>query len=240
VANDRATEAGGGAGLRPYYNDGKVVIYHGDCAVIAPALGAFDLLVTDPPYGLGEARGKQRHRRTQGGKWANRNPGGEIRRRDYGTSTWDDSPPSQALLDALRAQARWQCIFGGNYFALPPQPGWLVWDKDNGASDFADCELAWTNYGCAVRRKRHRWAGMLQEDMANKEERYHPTQKPIPVMSWAIGLCPVRPSSAFDPFMGSGTTLRVCKDLGIAAVGIDADERCCETAAKRLAQSVLW
>jgi site-specific DNA-methyltransferase (adenine-specific) len=217
--------------VKPYYEEDGIAIYHGDCAVIAPALGmTFDLLCTDPPYGIGEARNKR----------AGKRPGRAIvASRDYGMATWDDAPPSQALIDSLRTMARWQCIFGCNYFTLPPSSCWLVWDKENGASDFADAELAWTNYTSAVRLRRHRWAGMLQADMANKEERVHPTQKPLAVMSWAIGLCPVRPSSVFDPFMGSGTALRVAKDLGMRAVGIEAEERYCEIAARRLGQGVL-
>jgi len=214
--------------LRPYFDDGIVTIYHGDCAVIAPQLDAFDLLCTDPPYGIGEARNKR----------AGKRPGrAAVASRDYGSASWDDVPPASWLLDMLRARSRYQCIFGGNYFALPPSSAWLVWDKENGENDYADCELAWTNYGIALRRKRHRWHGMLRE---GNEERYHPTQKPLAVMSWAIGLCPEKPSMVLDPFAGSGTTLRACKDLGIRAIGIEAEERYCEIAAQRMSQQILF
>jgi DNA modification methylase len=211
--------------VTPYFTDGTVTIYHGDCAVIAPQLGAFDLLCTDPPYGIGEARGKNKSRTKL------------ARAKDYGTSTWDDAPPATWVLDMLRERTQFQIIFGGNYFALPPSSCWLVWDKENGENDFADCELAWTNFERAVRRKRHRWAGMLMEI---REEREHPTQKPLAVMSWAIGLCPEPPKSLIDPFMGSGTTLRAAKDLGIKAVGIEREERYCEIAARRMAQQTLF
>jgi len=217
--------------MKTYYDDGIAKIYLGDCAEIAPTLGHFDLLCTDPPYGIGATR-----------KAANR---GRVRKGvgvvafNYEPSEWDDAPPSDALLADLRSHATRQCIFGGNYFALPPSSCWLVWDKENGVSDFADAELAWTNYDAAVRLKRHRWSGYLQADMARKEERVHPTQKPLAVMSWVIGLCPEKPSSVFDPFMGSGTTLRACKDLGIRCVGIEREEKYCEIAARRLGQCVL-
>lgn len=217
--------------MKPYFDDGTVAIYHGDCAVIAPLLGTFDLLCTDPPYGIGADRKmSSRSGRVSGKKkrWTGR---------DYGASDWDDAPPSRDLIDALRSQARWQCIFGGNYFALPPSSCWLVWDKENGENDYADCELAWTNWPKAVRRIRHMWHGMIRKDA---EPRFHPTQKPLAVMSWAIGLCPTRPTTVFDPFAGSGTTLRACKDLGIRAVGIEREERYCEIAARRLSQQVLF
>ena len=210
---------------QPYFDDGTISIYHGDCAEIAPQLGSFDLLCTDPPYGIGEARGRNKTR----SKLA--------RAKDYGDAAWDDAPPPGWLLDMLRARSRYQVIFGGNYFALPPSSAWLVWDKENGENDFADCELAWTNFGIALRRKRHRWAGMLRE---GNEERYHPTQKPLAVMSWAIGLCPERPTTILDPFCGSGTTLRAAKNLGIRAVGIEREEKYCEIAAQRLGQQTLF
>lgn len=213
--------------MKNYYQDETVTIYHGDCAVIAPQLGVFDLLCTDPPYGIGEARGKNKSRTKL------------ARAKDYGNATWDDAPPESWLLDMLRARSRFQIIFGGNYFSLPPSTCWLVWDKDNGESDFADCELAWTNFPSAVRLKRYRWAGMLQEPGRPKEERVHPTQKPLAVISWALSLCPERPAIVLDAFMGSGTTLRACKDAGIRCIGIEREEHHCEAAVRRLAQQTL-
>jgi site-specific DNA-methyltransferase (adenine-specific) len=226
------------AAPKPYFDDGDVAIYHGDCTEIAPSLGAFNLLCTDPPYGIKAARKAAR----SGVKSAR--SGSQIYKltaRDYGESSWDDEPPPRALLEKLRATSRWQCIFGGNYFELPPQKGWLVWDKLNDGTKFADVELAWTNYDVAARLKRHEWNGMHRGGVAGRaaEPRFHPTQKPIAVMSWAIGLCPERPTTVFDPFMGSGTTLRACKDLGIRCVGIEREEKYCEIAAKRLSQQTL-
>jgi len=213
--------------MKPYYEHDGITIYHGDCRDVLSVLPAVDLLLTDPPYGIGEARGKNKSR----GKLAVA--------RDYGVSDWDDAPPPQELIELARSKATHQIIFGVNYFHLPPSPCWLVWDKDNGESDFADCELAWTNLRTAVRRKRYRWAGMLQETGVAKEHRYHPTQKPVQVMSWAISKAPHMVDLILDPFMGSGTTLRAAKDLGRRAIGIEIEERYCEIAAKRLGQQVL-
>lgn len=213
--------------MRPYYDEEGITLYHGDCSIILPTLGQADLLLTDPPYGLGEAAGKNRSR----SKIA--------KAKDYGDAHWDDAPPARWLVDLMRSKATWQIIFGGNYFELPPASCWLVWDKENGESDFADCELAWTNLKSAVRRKRHRWAGMLQADMANKEARVHPTQKPLAVISWAMSLAPVDVETVLDPFAGSGTTLVAAKNAGKRAVGIEREERYCEAAARRLSQGVL-
>jgi len=135
--------------------------------------------------------------------------------------------------------SKYQVFFGGNYFSLPPSSCWLVWDKVNGESDFADCELAWTNFPKAVRRIQWRWAGMLQEDMSNKEYRCHPTQKPLAVMKWVISQAPKECKTLLDPFMGSGTTLVAAKALGLSAIGVEMDESYCESAAKRLSQEIL-
>lgn len=225
---------------KPYYQDELTTIYHGDCAVIAPTLNHFDLLLTDPPYGIGESSKRNASRGKPFGSKQSR--GGSSRvvaaPRDYGYFDWDASPPEQWLIDMLRAQCANQIIFGGNYFNLPPVKCWLVWDKDN-SGDFADCELAWTNFDKAVRKFTWRWNGMLQEDMKNKEERVHPTQKPVALLSWCLNFAP-EAKTVFDPFMGSGTTLLACKRKGIKSVGIDMNEQYCAYAADRLRQKTIF
>lgn len=213
--------------MKPFYDDGSCVIYHGDCREVLPSLAPVDLLLTDPPYGIGEARGRNKTR----GKLAVS--------RDYGDAEWDDAPPPQWLIDWARSLATWQVIFGGNYFHLPPAKCWLVWDKDNGATDFADCELAWTNLDKAVRRLMFRQQGMLTQPGVPKEDRWHPTQKPEPVIRWALMHAPQEAHTVLDPFMGSGTTLVAAKRLGRKAIGIELEEKYCEIAAKRLAQGAL-
>jgi len=210
--------------MTPYYDAAGCTIYLGDCRDVLPTLDTVDVVVTDPPYGLGEASGRNRSR------------GGVAIATDYGSAAWDDRPISADLLAAVVSAGRRAAVFGGNFYALPPSASWLVWDKVNGKTDFADVELAWTNYGCAARLKRHLWNGMHRK---GREARQHPTQKPLEVMRWVISLCPGEPQTVLDPFMGSGTTLRAAKDLGRRAIGIELDERYCEIAAKRLAQEVL-
>lgn len=225
-AGGRTEDSGNMNHTEPFYTDQHCKIYCGDCRVIVPLLDNFDLLLTDPPYGIGEARGKNKSR----SKLAIS--------RDYGVAAWDDAPPEDWLLGLIRSKAEHQIIWGGNYFNLPPSSCWLVWDKDNGENDFADCELAWTNLRKAVRKKVYRWQGMLQEPGRDREVRFHPTQKPVEIMAWAIAQAP-SPTTVLDPFMGSGTTLRAAKDLGLSCVGIELDPRYCEIAKQRLSQEVL-
>lgn len=203
---------------------GNATLYCGDCAEIAPTLGRFDLLLTDPPYGIGEAAGKNKSRNNL------------THATDYGSDNWDDAPPDAEVLSRLRGLCANQIIFGGNYFDLPPSSCWLVWDKDNGASDFADCELAWTNLQKAVRRLKYRWNGMLQENMARKEAREHPTQKPVPVMRWCLSQAGAA-QTVFDPFMGSGTTGVACHQMGKTFTGIEREPKYFDIACRRIEDS---
>ncbi len=177
--------------MKPYYQDKWVTIYHGDCRDILPELPKVDLVLTDPPYGIGEAAGKNASR----GKIANVT--------QFDVDDWDDEPIDLELMISVTEKGKSAIIFGGNYYCLPPTSCWLVWDKENGTNDFADCELAWTNLKKAVRIFRFRWSGMLQGDMKNKDFRYHPTQKPISVMRWCITQAD-NPQAILDPFKGKG------------------------------------
>ena len=199
---------------------GNATLYLGDCAEILPTLGHFDAVVTDPPYGIGEAKGRNKTR----GKLAIS--------KDYGDDDWDNEPVTKQAIDLMRNLSKWQVIFGGNYFELPPTKCWLIWDKENGTTDFADAELAWTNLNKAVRLKRYMWHGMLR---ANKEPRGdHPTQKPVGIMEWVINHLPAETQTIIDPYMGSGTTGVACAKMGKSFVGIEREQKYFDVACKRI------
>lgn len=228
--------------MTPYYEQSGMTIYHGDCLDVMECWEGlrtqpFDLLLTDPPYGLNEAAGKNKSR---GGPFGGKKYSAGsviVPATDYGHASWDAAPANEAI-SVARALARWAVIFGGNYYDLPPSRCWLVWDKDN-SGDFADCELLWTNFNKAVRKLTYRWNGMLQQPGRPKEIREHPTQKPEAVVVWALGHAPIASRTVFDPFMGTGTTLVAAKRLGKQATGIEREERYCEIAARRLRQEAL-
>lgn len=204
---------------------GNATLYLGDCLEILPALPIVDAVITDPPYGIGadrNLRANQRH-----GKAV-------VASKDYGAGEWDGMPPDQAALALIATKAPWQIFWGGNYFRFDPSACWLVWDKDNGDNGYADCELAWTNLPRAVRKFRWRWMGMLQEGAGDrKEERVHPTQKPVALMEWCLNLVPDA-NTVLDPYMGSGTTGVACQRLGRTFTGIERDERYFDIACERI------
>lgn len=203
---------------------GDCTLYLGDCRDILESLGPMDAVVTDPPYGIGEAKAGNASRSCL------------AESKDYGDDEWDNEPIDDELLDLVRAAGRWNIIFGGNYYQCPPASCWLVWDKLNGDSDFADCELAWTNLPKAVRRIRYLWHGMLR---ANGEERGdHPTQKPVGVMGWALRQLPNEATRIIDPFMGSGTTGVACVQAGLQFTGIERETRYFDAACRRIEAEV--
>jgi site-specific DNA-methyltransferase (adenine-specific)/modification methylase len=200
----------------------------GDCAQILPTLSAFDAVVTDPPYGIGA---DQWMAKDSGNKRRNSAASKGV----YRHTDWDVRPISPAVMEMVQSSARWNIIFGGNYYSLPASTCWLVWDKENGDNGFADCELAWTNLPKAVRRIKWMWNGMLRK---NGEEREgHPTQKPLEVMKWAIGHLPPPNFSILDPFMGSGTTGVACVNLGKQFTGIERERKYFDIACERIARA---
>ena len=211
--------------IKPYYQDEYVTLYCGDCAEILPHLPPVDLVLTDPPYGIGEAAGKNRSR----GKIA-----GAV---DYGTDNWDNKPIPQEIIHKLRLQPA--IIFGGNYYSMPASSCWLVWDKHI-TRDFADCELAWTNLPGAIRKIDYLWNGCMKK---RPEQRWHPTQKPLAVMSWCISQAETKLKrqieTILDPFAGSGTTLLAAKNRGKKSIGIEREEKYCKVIVERLRQGVL-
>lgn len=123
-----------------------------------------------------------------------------------------------------------------NYYDLPPTSCWLVWDKLNGNSDFADCELAWTNLPKAVRRIRFLWNGCMRRE--RDIDREHPTQKPVDVMKWCIEHLPTPNTTILDPFMGSGTTLVAAQKLGRTGIGIEREPKYFDIACRRIEQAM--
>jgi site-specific DNA-methyltransferase (adenine-specific) len=217
-----------GGRVKPYYQDPAVTIYHGDCREVLPGLSA-DVLVSDPPYWIAYSPGGGgKGFRGKGKGWGKSFAGPDVVRGD--SEPFDPAP--------LLALGLPSVLWGANHYAdrLPASPTWLVWDKRRGLvrNDFADCEMAWSNIGGPARVYSHLWYGVWRD---SDEDRLHPTQKPLPVMVWCLGLVPG--GVVLDPFMGSGTTLRAAKDLGRKAIGIEIEERYCEIAARRMGQEVL-
>lgn len=162
-----------------------------------------------------------------------------IMRRDYSDiKDWDSARIGKEYFELMFECSKNQIIFGGNYYTdyLPPTKSWIVWDKrcsDKMRNDFGDCELAWCSEGVA-RVFHYLYNGMLQGDMQNKDERFHPTQKPTQLISKLIAFYTKEDDLILDPFMGSFTTAICCHRLGRRFIGAEKDEKYFAMGQKRL------
>jgi DNA modification methylase len=201
-------------------------VVQGDCLELMKQLpdGCVDAVATDPPYGIRADATMAKQGGQQYGSAA-------APKRHYELTNWDVEPCSPEQIAEMRRVSQHQAIFGGNYFDLPPTSCWLVWDKENGDNNFADCELAWTNLPKAVRRVSWMWNGMLRK--GGEERNGHPTQKPEGVMLWVLRQLGAV-ETILDPFCGSGTTLVAAKKLGRHFLGFEISPEYCEIARKRL------
>ena len=217
--------------MKPYYERGGITIYHGDCREVLPELEPVDVVLTDPPYGIGLNTDSSRFSGGTAESMAKRGNG--IGSAAGAPVVGDDKPFDPTFLLGYGGH---QVIWGWNHFPhLLPPGACLVWLKRNDeafGSFLSDAETAWMSKGHGVYCRRD----LTNNAIAN--ERAHPTQKPEGLMQWCIEFFPDA-KTILDPFMGSGTTLRAAKDLGRKAIGIEIEEEYCEIAAKRLAQEVL-
>ena len=193
----------------------------------------FDLAIVDPPYGIGVMSmnyTKSGAVRTHGYAAA--------KRRDYRKQAEWDVKPDKAYFDELFRVSKHQIVWGGNYFSdmLPPSKSFICWDKrcnDAMRNDFADCEYAWADYGVA-RMFRFVWNGMIQGNMKQKEERFHPTQKPVALYEWIINNYAKEGYKILDTHVGSASSLIACHNLGFQYVGFELDPEYFKAASERL------
>lgn len=189
---------------------GPALLLLGDCFERLGDVPHVDAVVTDPPYGCGFAAQPTNYQRARGQK----------------PESWDDAPVAD--LHKLLALGDIRCVWGGNYYTLPPSRGWLSWFKPDAPPSMASLELAWTNIDQNARQFSYSIAA------TNAERVGHPTQKPRAVMEWTLHTIGAK-GVVFDPFMGSGTTGVACINLGLGFVGVEIDERYYRIACSRLA-----
>jgi DNA modification methylase len=211
--------------FEPYYDADGITIYNMDCRQILPWFSGFDLLLTDPPYGMGDKLGPRK--REDQNKWA--------KHFNAGAPEWDRTTPPSHVIGEMVECARLAIIWGGQFYSLPSGRCWLTWNKIVRNWSSSEHELAWTNLD-----KPNRAFDYSHGQLATEGKCHHPTQKPLPLMQWCIGLAGESVQTILDPFMGSGTTLVAAKVEGRKAVGIEINEAYCEIAAKRLSQGVLF
>lgn len=207
--------------------------------------GYFDLAIVDPPYGINIGTAKNK----KGGgiepsEVLSRSViqvGGGLCIDPKIYKAFDDShTPSAAYFEELSRVAKKQIIWGGNYFLdyLGATECMIVWDKGRRGINFADCEIAWTNLKEPCRVFEFLWNGMLQGDMSNKEDRIHPTQKPVRLYTWLLNNFAERGYRILDTHVGSASSLIACERMGFKYVGFEIDEEYYRLASERLNEEI--
>lgn len=205
-------------------------IYCGDSLSVLKTfpVNSIDLVLTDPPYGINiEKMG-----------FTTNTKGGIAKRNDY-KNCFADNKIDSAIFDEIFRISKNQIIFGGNYYTdyLKATGSWIIWDKktdDKYSNDFADCELAWTSFNKPAKLFRYLWHGMLQQDMKNKEKRYHPTQKPVKLFEQILTKYSEENAIILDPFLGSGTTAIASLNTNRRYIGFELDKEYFDIANKRI------
>ena len=159
----------------------------------------YDLAIVDPPYGIGEDKTKRPSR-------------GKTQTKAHTSKDWDNEPPPIEYFRELQRVSKNQIIWGANHFIERINKNsscWLVWNKKT-VGNTADCELAWTSFKTAVRRFDFMWEGFWQENMKNKEQRIHPTQKPSSLYRWILKEYAKKGFKILDTHGGSFSIAKAC------------------------------
>lgn len=193
-----------------------------------------DMIFTDPPYGIDIVANSPRLREN---KNLGSIGGSVIAQVGKYKPVENDDTMETAKKHLLLFPDIPKIIWGGNYFAdfLPSSRGWIVWDKRNGDTNFADCELAYTSFDKSVRLYSYLWSGMRREGNRKEEgkSRSHPTQKPVGLIinilnDWAENF-----QIIFDGFLGSGSTMIAAEKTGRRCFGMEIDPHYCQISVQR-------
>jgi site-specific DNA-methyltransferase (adenine-specific) len=197
--------------------------YNEDCMVGMKRYGDkhFSLAIVDPPYFAGAGDPSYYRSRTCQSK------------AKPITETWN--VPDENYFKELFRVSKKQIIWGCNYYAkYIPHTSRIVWDKVNDGTPFSQAEIASWSEGVKVYMYRYMWNGMLQQDMKNKERRFHPTQKPVKLYKWLLHNFAKKGDLILDTHVGSASSLIACYDMGFDAVGFELDKDYYEASKKRL------
>ena len=205
---------------------GNIKLYNADCMEVMKTFkdNQFDLAIVDPPYGIG-ADLKNSKRELKSKKSAAISS-------DFGGQIWDNAIPTKEYFAELKRISKKQIIWGANYFGLVG--GMLYWHKNVTMPTYSAGELAYLSWLTKIDFVNITWHGMLQQNMKNKEERIHPTQKPIKLYKWLLQNYAKEGDTILDTHFGSLSIGIACHDLKFDLTAIELDNDYYEQAKERL------
>jgi site-specific DNA-methyltransferase (adenine-specific) len=180
----------------------------------------FDLAIVDPPYGINLANMNMGIGKTK--------KASKAKNRKWKSKDWDNSIPKDKYFLELKRVSKHQIIWGGNYFDLGICNKFIIWDKEipDGLS-FSDCEYAYTSFSGA--NKIFRYSAYL-----NKNEKFHPTQKPPQLYKWLLDKYAKQGDKILDTHLGSGSIAIACHDYGFELIACELDAEYYEKAIQRI------
>lgn len=186
-------------------------VHCADCLDILRQLPdkSIDLILTDPPYGLGIDGQKESK---------SKNP--KHNRKGHEKKDWDSCIPDVEIFREMQRVSKNMIVWGANYFneyLEQGHKGWIIWDKGQDGLTMSDCEIAYTNFDVPTRIVRMNRVELL------KDKTIHPTQKPLKLFEWVLARYSKKGDIVLDCFSGSGTTAVACHNLGRKFICIEKD-----------------
>lgn len=246
----------GGVQVKPYYDEGGITIYHGDCEDVLPSLSGVDLVFTSPPYNLGTCNGGPGS--MSAGSLAAKDLAGGYENYDDALAQhvydgwqsyvvalmWETLSDSGAIFYNHKPRVQGgRALLPTRYGADLPLRQIITWDRSTGlnfSESFflpkSEWIVVWAKPAWRLAERERCQVGDVWR-VPVEQSTAHPA--PFPLGLPATAITATAPELVLDPFLGSGTTLRAAKDAGVRGIGIEKSERYCEIAAKRLAQEVL-
>lgn len=224
--------------MNPYYQDGAVTLYHGDCREMLPLLPR-GLMVTDPPYNMGYHYDDYTDKMDEVDYWSFIS--GIIKmplvfvhypEAMFPVARFFHRNPDEIVAWVYHANTpkQWRTV---SWWGISPD-----FTRDGQEYKNPDDKRVRQLIAAGKKSRLYDWWHIEQVKNVSGEKTGHPCQIPVALIARVLRITPSE-SPIIDPFAGSGTTLLAAKELGLTAIGVELSEAYCEIAAKRLSQEVL-
>ena len=196
------------------------VVYNEDCVEALKRFpdNYFDLAIVDPPYS--ETFNTDACADNKGKKGS------------YKLDTLNNHLPTEEYWNELFRVSKNQIVWGANWYGKYFGVGGLVWFKDN-TGNYSPCEYAYQSINNHIHHYQYRWNGMLQQNMKQKEERIHPTQKPVALYDWILQKFAKQGDLILDTHLGSGSSRIAAHKGGFNFIGYEISKDYYEAQEKR-------
>ena len=204
-------------------------LYNQDCmpALEKMKVNQYSLAIVDPPYNINISNDD---------RFGKSFCKAVTKRKNYIKKEWDNKQPDINYFNQLFRISKNQIIWGVNYYKhIDLTGGRIFWDK-NTADGFTNSagELAYKSFGICIDIIRYTWNGMLQENMKNKQQRIHPTEKPIALYKWLLKKYAKEGDTILDTHGGSMSIVIACIEMGYSIDCYEIDKDYFNDAVKRI------